>query len=59
MARNIVTVTNQDGSLSPKKRGVDLNETFGWNELAELAADSEDFADFVAKLQEKAAETNA
>ena len=49
MARNIVTVTNQDGSLSPKKRGVDL---------AELAADSEDFADFVAKLQEKAAETN-
>ncbi len=58
MARNIVTVTNEDGSLSPKKRGVDLNETFGWNELAELAADSEDFADFVAKLAEKAAETN-
>lgn len=58
MARNIVTVTNEDGSLSPKKRGIDLNETFGWNELAELAADSTDFDDFVAKLQEKAAETN-
>lgn len=46
MARNIVTTTNEDGSLSPKKRGVDLNETFGWNELAAVAADSTDFAEF-------------
>lgn len=59
MARNIVTKTNQDGSLSPKKRGVDLSETFGWNELAEVAADSEDFAEFKEKLAAKAAATNS
>lgn len=58
MSRNIVTTTNEDGSLSPKKRGIDLNETFGWNELAAVAADSEDFAEFKEKLAAKAAATN-
>jgi hypothetical protein len=55
MARNIVTVTDENGTISPKKVGIDLSETFGWAEviafLKDLAADCADFAEFQAKIE--------
>lgn len=54
MARNIEVIKNEDGSLTPKKVGIDLSETFGWDEvkafLKDLVKDCDDFASFKAKI---------
>lgn len=63
MSRNIVTRKNQDGSLSPEPRGVDLGRTFSPETvedqideataatLKSLVAEATDFADFKAAVE--------
>lgn len=63
MSRNIVTRTNQDGSLSPEPRGVDLGRTFSpetveaqidsttATTLKALVENASDFAEFKAAIE--------